>query len=41
MYVVLTFFRVDGMDVVSVREAIRFAREYAIAKGPLVMVFYF
>lgn len=28
---------VDGMDVITVREAIRFAREYAIAKGPLVM----
>jgi pyruvate dehydrogenase E1 component alpha subunit len=28
---------VDGMDVVSVREAFHFAREYAISKGPLVM----
>jgi len=30
---------VDGMDVITVREAIRFAREYSISKGPLVLEF--
>jgi pyruvate dehydrogenase E1 component alpha subunit len=25
------------MDVITVREAIRFAREYSIANGPIVM----
>ncbi|KAI6184020.1 Pyruvate dehydrogenase E1 component subunit alpha [Aphelenchoides bicaudatus] len=28
---------VDGMDVATVREGFRFAREYAIAKGPIVV----
>merc|ERR1712117_331443 len=29
--------RVDGMDVLAVREATRFAKEYAINEGPVVM----
>jgi pyruvate dehydrogenase E1 component alpha subunit len=29
--------RVDGMDVLGVREATRFARSYALKNGPIVM----
>merc|ERR1712178_344856 len=29
--------RVDGMDILAVREATRFAKEYAINEGPVVM----
>jgi pyruvate dehydrogenase E1 component alpha subunit len=29
--------RVDGMDVLGVREATRFSREYAIKNGPIVL----
>jgi pyruvate dehydrogenase E1 component alpha subunit len=30
-------FKVDGMDVLAVREAARFATEYARANGPIMM----
>lgn len=29
--------RVDGMDVLGVKEATRFSREYALANGPIVL----
>merc|ERR1712212_257720 len=31
--------RVDGMDVLAVREATKFAKEYAVENGPIVMEF--
>merc|ERR1712168_1663147 len=31
--------RVDGMDILAVREATKFAKEYAVENGPIVMEF--